>query len=197
MVQEIYGDRSLIIRPGLIVGPYDPTDRYTYWLVRAQRGGEVLAPEGPHVPVQYIDARDLAAWTLEGAAAGLDGIFNATGPEKIETIGQLLEKCQEVTGVPSQLTWVSPDFIAGHEIAPFVELPLWVPSDMAGLLTVDCRRAIAAGLRFRPSTETIGDTLDWHAKRPPDTQLKAGLSADREAELLASWHQQDAAYHPS
>lgn len=191
VVQEIYGTRSLIIRPGLIVGPHDPTDRYTYWPVRAQRGGEILAPENPEVPIQYIDVRDLAAWTLDATGGGLSGIFNATGPEQLQTLGAFLDQCRQIGGVDSRLTWVSPDFLADHQVAPFLELPLWVPSDMAGMLTVDCRRAIAAGLRFRPSIETIKATLDWHATRPPGASLKAGLSPAREAELLALWHEQN------
>jgi 2'-hydroxyisoflavone reductase len=190
VVYELYGTRSLIIRPGLIIGPHDPTDRFTYWPVRTQRGGEILAPEGSNVPVQYIDVRDLAAWSLDAVEAGLDGIYNATGPAALQTMGEFLKICQDVSGSPSTLTWVSPDFIARHEVAPFVELPLWVPSEMAGLLTVDCRRAIAAGLTFRPSTDTVRDTLAWHMTRPADTELKAGLSAAREAELLTVWHQQ-------
>jgi 2'-hydroxyisoflavone reductase len=192
VVQEIYGPRSLIIRPGLIVGPHDPTDRFTYWVARAQRGGEILAPEGPNVPVQYIDVRDLAAWTLDAAAAGLEGIYNATGPATPTTIGQLLETCRQVSGVESTLTWASPEFLAAHKVAPFIEMPLWVPSEVAGLLTVDCRRAIAAGLSFRPIEETVRATLDWHATHRADEPLKAGLSPTREAELLAAWHQQAA-----
>jgi 2'-hydroxyisoflavone reductase len=189
IVQEIYGSRSLIIRPGLIVGPHDPTDRFTYWPVRAQRGGEILAPESPQVPVQYIDVRDLAAWTLN-VAANLTGIYNATGPASPQSMGELLDSCRRVATVDSTLEWVSPEFIAANEIAPFVELPLWIPPEMAGLLTVNCSRAIAAGLTFRPTDEIVQATLDWHATRPAETKLRAGLSPEREAELLATWHQQ-------
>ena len=188
-VVAIYGPRSLIIRPGLIVGPHDPTDRFTYWPVRTQRGGEILAPEGPLVPVQYIDVRDLAAWTLDAAENELDGYYNATGPTTRQTLGQLLEICQQVTEVPSELTWVSPEFIASHNVIPFIELPLWVPPAMAGLMTINCSRAIRNGLRSRPTEETVRDTLAWHSSRPAGTQLKAGLTPEREAELLAAWHQ--------
>lgn len=188
VVQELFATRALIIRPGLIVGPHDPTDRFTYWPVRVQRGGEILAPESPTVPVQYIDVRDLAAWTLTAAEANLSGIYNATGPASRQTIGELLQSCHVETSNHAHFTWVTPEFIAAQELAPFVEMPLWVPPDMAGLLTVDCRRAIAAGLTFRPTTETVQATLDWHATRPHDYQLKAGLAPDRETELLATWH---------
>ena len=190
VVQEIYGARGLIIRPGLIVGPSDPTDRFTYWPVRVQQGGEILAPENPDVPVQYIDVRDLAAWTLTAAEANLSGIYNATGPATRHTIGELLESCRDVAATPATFNWVTREFIAANQIAPFVEIPLWVPPDMAGLLTINCQRAIAAGLTFRPRPETVRDTLDWHATRPFDYQLKAGLAPARESELLAAWHQQ-------
>ncbi len=190
IVQEIYGSRSLIIRPGLIVGPNDPTDRFTYWPVRAKRGGEILAPEDPSVPVQYIDVHDLAAWIREAADAQLEGIYNTTGPATSQPLGELLESCRRVADVESTLTWVSAEFIAANQITPFLELPLWIPPAMPGLLTVDCSRAIAAGLTFRSFDETIQATLDWHATRPVDYQLKAGLSSDRETELLVAWHQQ-------
>ena len=190
VVQELYGERALIIRPGLIVGPDDPTDRFTYWPVRALRGGEILAPQTPAAPVQYIDVRDLAAWVIEALEHDLTGTYNATGPAVAQDIGTLIASCQYVTGIDSSLAWVSPEFIAANEVAPFSELPLWVPPEMPGLLTVDCRRAIAAGLTFRPTTETLDATLTWHKSRPADTPLKAGLSAERERALLTAWHQQ-------
>lgn len=190
VVQELYDSRALIIRPGLIVGPHDPTDRFTYWPVRAQRGGEILAPQAPTVPVQYIDVRDLAAWTLDAAARGLTGIYNATGPATQQSMGELLASCQRIAGIDSSLTWVSPEFITNHDVTPFLELPLWVSPDMPGLLTVNCHRAIDAGLTFRPTDETIDATLAWHASRPADTPLKAGLTSEREDALLAAWHQQ-------
>jgi 2'-hydroxyisoflavone reductase len=190
VVQELYGTRGLIIRPGLIVGPHDPTDRFTYWPVRATRGGEILAPQSPEFPIQYIDVRDLSTWTLAAAAEGLSGIYNATGPATPQPLGELLDICRRVAAVPSSLTWVSPDFIAANDIAPFVEFPLWLPVEMAGLLTAACGRAIAAGLTFRPTVETVQATLEWHASRPSGTPLKAGLSPEREEELLAKWRQQ-------
>jgi 2'-hydroxyisoflavone reductase len=191
VVIETYGSRSLIIRPGLIVGPHDPTDRFTYWPVRTQRGGEILAPEGPHPPVQYIDVRDLAAWSLDAAANELEGVFNATGPATDQSLGELLGTCQIVANVPSTLTWVSPEFIAEQNVAPFLELPLWVPGAMAGLLTINCQRAIDNGLHFRTPQQTVRDTLSWHASRPAETELKAGLSLAREAELLSAWHEHE------
>jgi 2'-hydroxyisoflavone reductase len=190
VVQAVYGSRALVIRPGLIVGPHDPTDRFTYWPVRAQRGGEILAPQGPTVPVQYIDVRDLAAWTVDAGCAGLAGIYNATGPAFRQEIGDFLNICRQIATVESTLTWVSPEFIEANQIAPFLDLPLWVPSEMAGLLAVDCRRALAAGLSFRPTDDTIQATLAWYSLLPQDSPLKAGLPPERETELLALWHQQ-------
>lgn len=188
------GARAWVVRPGLIVGPHDPTDRFTYWPVRARRGGEILAPDTPATPVQFIDARDLAAWMVHGLEQGLDGIYNATGPAAPYTFGELLQTCLTVvgpgSGAPAQPIWVSADFIAQQEIVPFIELPLWVPPDMPGLLTVDCRRAIQTGLHFRPVVETVADTLTWFLDQRTDQPLRAGLDPARERELLAAWHRQ-------
>jgi 2'-hydroxyisoflavone reductase len=188
VVQSICGRSALIIRPGLIVGPHDPTDRFTYWPVRVQRGGEILAPQAPDVKTQYIDVRDLAGWILLATERDLSGIYNATGPAQPQPLGALLESCRSVAGADARFIWASPEFLAEHQVAPFLEMPLWVPPPMQGLLTVNIERAIHAGLTFRPAEETIQDTLDWHATRPPDIPLKAGLSPEREAALLAAWH---------
>jgi 2'-hydroxyisoflavone reductase len=186
-VQATYGERSLIIRPGLIVGPYDPTDRFTYWPVRIAQGGEVLAPEGPQVPIQFIDGRDLAEWSLHGVETGLSGVYNATGPAAPYTLGELLTTCQDVAESSADITWVSEGFLAEQQVAPFVDLPLWVPEDSRGISTADCRRAITAGLVFRPPEETVQDTLAWRHSLPDAPALRAGLSPAREAELLAAW----------
>ena len=188
VVQQTYGDRATIVRPGLIVGPHDPTDRFTYWPVRATRGGEILAPQSPQVPAQFIHASDLADWTLHLLESELSGVYNTTGPDYPLDLGELLETCQEVASVPSTLTWVTPEFLAEHQVAPFAELPLWVPPDMAGLLTVDCTRAHAAGLRHRPLAQTVAETVAWHKTLPTDHTPRAGLTPAREAELLAAWH---------
>lgn len=187
VVQSICGMAALIIRPGLIVGPHDPTDRFTYWPVRVQRGGEIVAPESPEVTTQYIDVRDLAAWILHATERDLAGIYNATGPAQPQPIGTLLESCRRVAGADARFTWASPEFLAENQVTPFLEMPLWVPPPMHGLLTVNIQRALNAGLTFRPTEETIQATLDWHATRPPDIPLKAGLSPEREAALLAAW----------
>jgi 2'-hydroxyisoflavone reductase len=130
----------------------------------------------------------LAAWTLDALAAQQSGIFNATGPTNAQSMGELLATCQRVAGTPSSLTWASPEFLAKHEVVPFLEMPLWVPPEMPGLLTVDCSRAIGAGLATRPAADTVRATLEWYAARPDNPPLKAGLPPDREAALLQAWH---------
>ncbi len=176
--------RVLVVRPGLIVGPWDPSDRFSYWPVRLARGGEVLAPGAPGEPVQFIDVRDLAAWLLDRVEHRQTGVYNATGPATPLTRQELLQACQAVAGTNAELTWVDDDFLLAEGVAPYSDLPLWVPAVYAGLDRVDIAKARAADLHFRPLTETIRDTLDWrqaHAALP----WRAGLSAEREQELLA------------
>ena len=183
--------RVLAIRPGLIVGPHDPTDRFTYWPQRVARGGEVLAPGRPGRHVQIIDARDLAEWTLRMVESGQAGVFNATGPGYRLTMERLLAVCDEVGGGSARITWLSESFLAEQQVGSWIELPLWVPEsdpDTLGFSDVDCSKAIAAGLTFRDLAATVRDTLDWDATRPPDREWRAGLAADREMELLARWH---------
>ena len=183
--------RVLVVRPGLIVGPYDPTDRFTYWPHRVARGGEVLAPGRPDRPVQFIDARDLANWIIRMAEAGRVGTYNATGPAAPLAMGRLLEECRAASGGDATFTWVGDEFLLAQEVGVWMDLPLWIPesaADHAGFLAVSCGRAIAAGLTFRPLRETVRDTLAWDAARPADHDWKAGLRPEREAELLAAWH---------
>lgn len=186
-VMQAMAHRALIVRPGLIVGPYDRSDRFTYWPVRISQGGEVLAPCDPDAPVQFIHAGDLAAWMLDGVARGLEGIFNATGPDRALTLGEVLDACRVCAPSDARLTWVHEDFLLAHNVTPYIEMPLWAPSAYVGFNRVDCSKAVAHGLHFRPLLDTISDTLDWHATRPTDTPLRAGLSPAREAELLAAW----------
>lgn len=178
-----FGADACVVRPGLIVGPHDPSDRFTYWPTRLARGGEVLAPGDPDGPVQYVDARDLAAWLLQLAEGRVTGTFNATGPAARQTRRQLLE----TIAPDAELTWVDEGFLLAHEVGPFMELPLWVPASSDGFMSIDCRRAHAAGLRHRPLAEIAADTLVWDRTRPAG-ERKAGLTAEREAELLAAWH---------
>lgn len=186
-VQKIVGDRALILRPGLIVGPHDPTDRFTYWPARVQRGGEVLAPGVPTGPVQFIDARDIADWLLVLLEAGTTGIYNVAGPQKEMSFSTFLDACKKTINSDVTYTWVTPDFLAQHNVVPFQELPLWVPVSLSGLITIDCTKAFAAGLTCRPVETTIADTLAWFNTLPSDHQLRAGLTPEREQALLNAW----------
>ncbi len=192
-IMSEYPDRSLIVRPGLIVGPNDPSDRFTYWPVRAARGGEILAPEPTDAPVQFIDVRDLAEWILDMVEREAVGVFNATGPDYRLSMSQLLEKCIEVAAIDAHLTWVSEAFLNKSEVSEWMELPLWLTDKgTKGLLATSIRKAISAGLTFRSIEETIEDTLIWASSRDSGHEWRAGLDSDREERLLADWHRLEA-----
>jgi len=186
VVRETWGDHATVVRPGLIVGPNDPTDRFTYWPTRIARGGTVLAPGRPERPVQVIDARDLALWSVQLLERDVGGIFNAAGPARPITMQNLLETCIAVTPGAS-LQWMPEAKLLEHKVAPWTEMPLWLPEgdDMRAILLASNERALQQGLRFRPLAQTIADTLAWANGRLPDHAWKAGLPAERERELLA------------
>ncbi len=184
---EAMDGRTLNARPGLIVGPYDMSDRFTYWPARVARGGEVLAPSGPDYGVQFIDVRDLAHWLLVAAELRLTGPYNLTGPRRPLPLGELLETCRDVAESDARFTWVDEAFLTTSEVTPYMELPLWVPSEYEGFNTFNIDKALAAGLVFRPVEDTVRDTLAWANNRPADYAWRAGLPAEREAELLAAW----------
>lgn len=185
-VLDLYGERGLVVRPGLIVGPNDPTDRFTYWPVRVAKGGDVLAPEKPEVPVQVIDVRDLAEFTVKLIEDNASGIYNATGPDYELTFGEMLETCKQVSGSGANFKWASVEFLNQHKVEAWSDMPVWVPDneENAGFSRVDVSKAINAGLKFRPLAETVRDTLAWANTRPPDHQWRAGLRSEREKELL-------------
>jgi 2'-hydroxyisoflavone reductase len=192
--EKWFPGQTLIIRPGLIVGPGDETDRFTYWPVRVDRGGEIMAPGNPSDPVQFIDARDLAEWTIRMVEQGNVGTFNATGPRSKLSIAQMLEGIKKVTTTASSFTWVDADFLAAQKVAPWTDMPVWVPSkgDEAGFESININRALAKGLTFRPVPDTAKATLEWFKKQTPERQakLRAGITPQREAEVLAAWHAQ-------
>jgi 2'-hydroxyisoflavone reductase len=183
--------RVLIPRPGLIVGPYDPTDRFTYWPARVAAGGEVLAPDAPDRPVQFIDARDLAGWVLDSIEAGRTGVFNVTSPARRWTFGEVLDTCRGVSGSAARFTWVDEPTLLEHQVAPFTELPLWVPRESEPFVSFSVEKAVGAGLTLRPLAETVRDTLAWDATRPADRARQNGLKPEREAEILAAWHRKE------
>ncbi len=186
-VAQAFANRALIIRPGVIVGPHDYTDRFTYWVHRVTRGGEVLAPGNPDQPVQFIDARDLGEWCVHMVEARRTGVFNATGPDEAVSMRQLLDECQAVCNQAAHFTWIDEQFLLDAGAQPWSELPLWVPAQSVNFQSIDCRRAIAAGLTYRPLATTIRDTLDWDTTRPSDHEWRAGLTTEREQELLHNW----------
>jgi 2'-hydroxyisoflavone reductase len=183
--------RVLNIRPGLIVGPGDPTDRFTYWPVRVQKGGELLAPGSGRDPVQFIDARDLAAWIILAIEQGDVGVFNATGPDKELTMAALLDACKAASGSAASFIWVPTEFLAQQKVEPWSDMPVWVPAagEDLGMAQISCAKAIGRGLRFRPAEETARDTLAWWATLPDErrAKLRAGLAQDRELAVLGEW----------
>jgi len=182
---------TTIVRPGLIVGPNDPTDRFTYWPVRLARGGDVLAPGDGNDPVQVIDARDLSEWIVRLAETRTFGTFNATGPGYTMSMAAMLYAIRATNSAGATLHWVPTSFLREKEVSPWGDLPAWIPAqgDSAGFGQRNIARAIAAGLTFRPFATTASETLAWFRSLPAERQAKpgAGLSAEREAEVLAVW----------
>jgi len=182
---------TTIIRPGLIVGPGDETDRFSYWPVRLSRGGEVAAPGDGSDPVQFIDARDLAEWTVRMAEQGKAGVFNATGPAQALTTRAMLEGVARAVRSDARLTWVSTPFLDAQKVQAWSDMPVWIPGhgETEGFARRSIVRARAAGLTWRPLAVTAADTLAWFKTLPAERQgkLRAGLTPDREAALLAAW----------
>ncbi|HEY2102180.1 MAG TPA: NAD-dependent epimerase/dehydratase family protein [Chthoniobacterales bacterium] len=191
--EKWYPEKTLVIRPGLIVGPGDETDRFTYWPVRIDRGGEVLAPGTPNDPVQFIDARDLAEWTIRMAENRETGVYNATGPAKELGIGNMMDQMKAALNSNATFTWAPHEFLKQQNVQAWSDMPVWA-GDELGLARTNISRALAKGLTFRPLNETTRDTLTWFKSQKPERQakLRAGLTAERENEVLAAWHKQKA-----
>jgi 2'-hydroxyisoflavone reductase len=200
-VAALYPGIHTIIRPCLIVGPLDRTDRFTYWPARIDKGGEVLAPDKPDDPCQFIDSRDLAEWMIRMAEAKELGLYNAIGPEKPLTIAEMLYGVKAITTAGAQFTWVPWEFLQQQNVRPWRHMTVWQPpyGRTAGYQRRNASKAIAKGLTFRPLAVTAKDTLDWHKTRPEKEQLATlngeinGLSMTREAEVLAAWKAKKAA----
>jgi 2'-hydroxyisoflavone reductase len=191
--QETLPGQVLIIRPGLIVGPYDYTDRFTYWVARVARGGEVLAPGRPGRFVQFIDVRDLADWIVTMVERKQTGVYNANGLSKSLTMEKVLKECRLITGTDASFTWVSEDFLMQEKVAAWGEMPLWLPEEdeprLKGAMFINCDKAAGAGLTFRPLQDTIKDTLAWWKTDCANEELKAGIKKEREEALLRTWHE--------
>ncbi|NNK64700.1 MAG: NAD-dependent epimerase/dehydratase family protein [Gemmatimonadetes bacterium] len=187
IVHGAFPGRATVVRPGLIVGPGDPTDRFTYWPVRLDEGGEVLAPGNPEHANQVIDQRDLTEWIVRLAESGTAGDFNATGPAERMSMAQMLDRVGAAASNPYELTWVTEAFLQEQGVAPWSDLPAWIPGDP--LMFVDVRSAVAAGLTFRDLTETSRDTLVWDRARPAEARANRqfGMSRERERAALDAW----------
>lgn len=198
-----FAGRCTVSRPGLIVGPHDPTGRFTWWVQRLQRGGEVLAPGDPATPVQFIDARDLAAWTLLQAERGSTGVYNLNGPDAVLSMGEFLRTAQATLNPAASLTWLDEAFVLAQGVAPWSDLPVWLPRESAAMHQVSLERARASGLVCRPLADTLRDTAQWtaamaaqFAQAPATAEGPArpsvGLAPARETALLQAWQQRTA-----
>lgn len=192
-IEHAFPKRVAHVRPGLIVGPHDPTGRFTYWPRRVAAGGDILAPGRPQRPVQLIDARDLAQWCVHLAESRIAGVFNATGPAAPLAMETLLHACRRVAASDARFCWMTDAALLAQGVTPWTGLPLWIPENDAGfggMLLADTRRAVAAGLSFRPLDDTIRATLEWErARRASEGEATTGvavLSPEREQALLAA-----------
>jgi 2'-hydroxyisoflavone reductase len=194
VVEKNFGEHGLVVRPGLIVGPHDPTDRFTYFPVRVSKGGDVLAPGRPERGVQFIDVRDLAELTVILTEKAAFGPYNATGPGNKITMKQYLETSKSISGSDATFTWIEEKFLLDQKVGPWMEVPMWLPEtdvNFAGGMTFNVEKALAAGMTIRPLAETVRDTIQWAATRPTDYEWRAGLKPEREQELLKVWSERD------
>ncbi|MCP4703940.1 MAG: SDR family oxidoreductase [candidate division Zixibacteria bacterium] len=188
-VEKSFPDSTLVVRPGLIVGPNDMSDRFTYWIHRIAKGGKVLVPEPKDYNVQYIDVRDLADWIIEMVENGDTGTFNGIGPNKKLTMSDFLNICRAELNVETEFVWVNQKFLEENKVEGWSELPIWVPEKKyLGLMQTNCEKAFKNGLKFRPLEITIKDTLRYCKTRPNDYKWLAGIDSKREIELLGKWN---------
>ncbi|TFD98311.1 NAD-dependent epimerase/dehydratase family protein [Jeotgalibacillus sp. R-1-5s-1] len=187
VVKSVYGKESLIIRPGLIVGPDDPTDRFTYWVWRASKGGTAVAPGKPSRQVQWIDVRDLSEWMIRMVEKQENGTYNAAGAKPFPTMEEYLTTAKRVTNSDVDFIWVEDETLKNHEVSPFVEVPFWIPVSAEipdGFILADTTRATQKGLTFRPLEETISDTYLWLSSRE-NHEWKAGMTEEKEKNILS------------
>lgn len=186
---KAFPENHLIIRPGLIVGEYDFTDRWTYWVMRVAKGGEVLSPANPNANVQFIDAKNLMEWLVHLLENDETGVYNAVNKPFDLTFGAMLEEIKKVSESDSTFTWVSDEFMKENRVTPWSDMPVHVPESLEFIRTANIDNALEKGLKIRPLNETISDTLKW--RRTIDEDLKAGITRERESELLKKWHEQN------
>lgn len=191
IVKKLYPRNYLNIRPGVIIGPNDNTDRFTYWVERISRGGRVLAPGRPDDPVQVIDVRDLAPWMFDLIEKETTGEYNAVGPEYELTMGALFEECRKVSGAETEFIWIESEFLLERDIQPWKEIPLWRRGghDFDGFMRIDGSRALTEGLKLRPLKQSISDVLEFARTLDESYQWQAGLDPNKEAELIVEWEE--------
>lgn len=193
--EKYWPGRVLHIRAGQLVGPFDYTDRLPYWVQRVAAGGKILVPGRPDRPIQLIDVKDIATWVFEMAEKRKAGTFNVTGPDYELTMEELLNTCKGVSNSDTEFVWVDEQFVLDHQIQPWTEMPLWIPEHFPlegetepwkGTYCISIKKAVDAGLSFRPLENTIHDVYQWEKARQ-DSERKAGISREREQELLDVW----------
>lgn len=192
-IQQAFDGKVLVIRPGLIVGPNDPTDRFSYWPWRVGLGGQVLAPSPPSANLQFIDVRDLAAFIVSQIEANSEGVFNVTGPRKPATFGSLLVACREAALSDANFVWVDESFLLKEGVVPWSDLPLWVPSSdpaFTGFYNININKALKAGLTFRPLSQTVNNTLAFLKKQPAKSKLQVGMDIAAETKLLIKYQKE-------
>jgi 2'-hydroxyisoflavone reductase len=196
-VLHAFDGKACLIRPGLIVGPHDPTDRFTYWPARAAQGEPFAAPGSPRDPIQLVDVRDLARFVVHCAEQRTTGIYNATSQPGAFSMAELIDCCLAVSRSPANPVWIPANFLEQQGIAAWTDMPVWVPAsgDTAGLPLTRVALALAHGLSIRPLSDTVRDTLDWwrSQRRPAGLAMRAGLNDERQTQLLSAWvrHQQN------
>lgn len=192
-IQKNFDGRMLVLRPGLIVGPNDPTDRFTYWPWRVSLGGKVLAPAPPSSNLQYIDVRDLAEFIIKMIEKEKEGVYNVTGPKKPVTFGSLLVACREASLSEASFVWAGEPFLLNEGVTPWTDMPLWIPSSdpaFTGFYNINISKALKANLKFRPLSQTVTDTLTWLKTRPQSKKLKVGMDIARETEILIKYQKE-------
>ncbi len=193
-IQQNFDGKVLVMRPGILVGPNDPTERFTYWPWRVSLGGKVLAPAPPSSNLQFIDVRDLAEFIIQMIEKKNEGVFNVTGPKKPATMGSLLIACREAAESDTSFVWVEEPFLLNEGVKPWVDLPLWIPSsdpNFTGFYNINNNKALKAGLIFRPLSQTVTDTLAWLKTHPEIQKIKVGMDIARETEILIKYTQKN------